>query len=132
MITERDQDIIVGLLDEGCTIQQIADHYGVRVSDIQAVLPPSGAFVRCDGCGSLVQLPCVLCRCLGKPRVSSSHVPEELTRKCIACNKTKPFTSFAASYDNVYIHYHVCTVCRERIEKEKYDTPSVNKDNKHE
>jgi len=86
-------------------------------------VPPSGSYVRCPGCGGMVQMPCLLCyfqkNGIGYPKeVLEAYrhpKPVPLTKRCSSCEKDKLVASFEQSdsaVNGVTMIRSICFECR--------------------
>jgi hypothetical protein len=100
---------------------------------------PSGAYVRCPGCGGIVQMPCLACflangnahlDCVKSATERTSET--EKTRKCVKCLQVLPVSRFGGkTYEDagvVRIRYRTCRSCRVEIDNNCHNTKNLNKE----
>jgi DNA-binding XRE family transcriptional regulator len=87
------------------------------------IVHPSGEYVRCPGCGGMVQMPCLACYFNKREQKYPDCVlesfrnpkPKSLTKCCISCGKTKPIGEFRTSgciSDGDVMCLSTCDACR--------------------
>lgn len=77
---------------------------------------PKGEFVRCPGCGGMVQMPCLLCYIDDGKRITSG-VPNVSIRRCQQCGKTKPELEAFKTIDGVITRTAICNRCAGRVSR---------------